>query len=433
MPQQVGKFDFTGIPAAGQADFEGIPKAQPIAQTQNSPAPLPIGAAAPMQNLDLISLFKPENWPAIVATLGGALGGAGGTAFGVGFGGIPGAVGGATLGGGAGEAAKQLANRALGRVAPATHIDAALDIGKEGAIQGAIEGVGHGIVRGAKVGSEALYRGYLKPALNAIDLPKAREIVATALREALPISKAGEDRAAALISDINKQVNNFLGNVTGKVDLHQVAERVRKFAKSKYYKPGVDTTDFKAAMDVADTIDRHPSLVPKGARPTRIDVSPTQANEIKQAVRPNSRAYGQQGSAPEAATRKVAGHELRVDLEGLAPQIGPLNNRERQIIDAVEAVQRAAGREANRNALFGVPTVLSAVGGGAYGAANNDPTTGLLLAVGGRLLLTPAVMSRAAILASRFARIPGTLPAAAVRMAIKVAESESEQQPQQAQ
>jgi hypothetical protein len=308
--------------------------------------------------------------------------------------------------------------------------DAAMDIGGEGAWQGAMEAGGGLLTRGAGAAANAVYRGYLKPALNAIDLPKAREVVATALREALPISKAGEDRGRALIAELNRKVNGVLASASGgRIDLRQIADEVRSFARAKYNRPGVPEEDFAAAMRVADNIDNHPSLAgPAGTR--TVAVNPADANRVKQGLDTavGDRAFGvERGAATEA--RKTGRHATRVAIENVAPEVGGMNAREAQIIDAVEAIQKASGRESNRNAFFGVPSLVSAMGGSAYGAYNNDPVTGLLMAVGGRLMLAPSVMSRAAILASRFAKVPGTVPADAVRLAIQIAESEPENQP----
>lgn len=299
---------------------------------------------------------------------------------------------------------------------------------REGAVQAGAEAVGGAVTKGAQQLGTAVYRGYLKPSLSMVDLPKAREIVATGIREMLPIAKAGEERAGKLIRQLNDQVTSILSSTKGgKVDLHDVAERVRTFARKKFDKPGVDPSDLNAAMEVADRLDAHPSLgLPKGAKATRIDVTPTQANEVKQAVRPNSRAYGQQGATSEAAARKAAGHELRSDLEKVAPEIAGLNDRERKLIDALDAVKHAAGREENRSALFGVPTLVA----GAYGtkemATGDDAATATMKALVMRGALSPAVASRAAILAAKFASVPGTGAALATRMGAILALRESE-------
>lgn len=369
----------------------------------------------------LISLL-----PAAGGAAGGIVGGIGGTVGGMGVGGVPGAIGGAALGGSAGEALRQLVERFRGHAAPATPGEAAKQIGVQGAEQGGLEAAGGLVTKVAGKAATAVMRGYLKPSLAQRSIKDAREIVQTALDEALPVGKAGEERAGRLIADLNKQVNSILANAKGKVDLTQVADKVRAFAKAKYFKPGVDASDYRAALDVADAIDNHASLsLPNGAKVTKVNAS--SANEIKQAVRPASRAYGAQGAAAETATRKVAGSEMRQAIERVSPEVGPLNAREGRLIDAQDAITRAAGREENRNPLFGVPTLIS----GAVGAEESyrrDPVTGLTMALALRAGLTPQVATRAAILASRFARLPGMVPANAARIAIAYA---SGQQPEE--
>jgi hypothetical protein len=290
---------------------------------------------------------------------------------------------------------------------------------KEAGIQGAAEAVGGAVTKGVSALGTAVYRGYLKPSLSMVNLTKAREIVATGIREMLPITTAGEARAQRLIGGINDQVTSMLASAKGSVDLHDVAEKVRAYAKKHYFKPGVDEADFKAAMGVADTLDSHPSL-------NSTHVSPSEGNEIKRAVRPNSRAFGQQGSAPEAATRKAAGAEMRGALEKLAPEIGPLNERERKLINALDAVKHAAGREENRSALFGVPTMIAGGVGLTETGRTGNPAEGAIKALAARGMLSPAVATRAAILAGKFAQVPGTAASMAARMGVVLAQRESD-------
>jgi hypothetical protein len=300
---------------------------------------------------------------------------------------------------------------------------------REAAIQGGAEAAGGVVTKGVSALGTAVYRGYLKPSLSMLDLPKAREVVATGIREMLPITKAGEERAKRLIRDINNQVTAMLSSARGKVDLHAVAERVRKFAQNKYFKPGVDQSDYNAAMEVADLLDNHPALgLPAGVKPSRVEVSAPQANEIKQAVRPNSRAYGAQGADAEATARKTAGHEMRAALEAVEPRIANLNDRERKLIDALDAVTKASGREENRSALFGVPTLVAGAVAGQNYSSDGDAAQALIAGLTARGLLSSAVASRAAILAAKFARVPGTGAALAARMAAILALRESEEQ-----
>lgn len=370
--------------------------------------------------------------PSIGGTIGGIAGGSLGAAAG-GGGAIPGAVGGAMAGGGIGEAVRQLVDRFRGvEGGPSTDYDRTIAMGKEAGLQGAAELAGAGISKAVGAGAKAVMRGYLKPSLAGVKIDKAREIVQTAIDEALPVTAGGERRAGRLIAELNKQINGSLQGVKGKVDLKTVADKVRAFAKAKYYKPGVADADYQAALEVADSIDRHASMeLPNGARVTKVNAS--SANEIKQAVRPNSRAYGQQGSAPEAATRKVAGSEMRQAIEDTAKaegitDVGAKNAREGRLIDAQDAIKRAAGREENKGLNpTAVPNLIAGAFGGAEFARERDPASAIATSLAIRAALSPALMTRAAILASKIAK-NGYAPAAAARMAIETVRSESEQE-----
>lgn len=342
--------------------------------------------------------------PAIGGTVGGVIGGLGGTVAGFGVGGVPGAIGGAALGGGAGEAARQLMNRWRGVSSPATPLEAAKDIAVEGGTQGAMEAAGGAVAKGLEVGGKAVYRGYLKPSLSASNLDKAREIVETGIANWLPVTKGGEAKAARMIGQLNAQVDAELKASGGSVDLAKIADRVRDFAKRTYFRPGSPTQDFDAAMKVADEIDRHPSLgLPAGANPTRVDVPVVQGNQVKQGL---DRAVGDTGFGVErnagTEARKVGRHEARLAIEAKVPGVGALNEQESKLIDALESIQKATGREENKNPLTGVSTILAmGAGGGSVYGATGDPVVALFTALAARGAITPTVATNAAIISAK--------------------------------
>lgn len=348
-------------------------------------------------------------------------------------GGLVGGPIGAAIGGAGGEAIRQVDRRLSGRSAPGTMREAAQDIGVEGAVQGTLEAAGGLLTKAISKGATAVYRGYLKPSLAGAEIAKAREIVDTAIRERLPISQAGETRGKLLISKINNEVNTALKNASvGKsVDLHAIAEKIRTFAKNVYNKPGAPPEDLAAALRVADEIDQHASLgLTPGAKPTRVSVTPEKANQTKQAL---DKAIGDTGFGVErgAATeaRKVGRHAARKAIEEVVPAVKALNKRESEVIDALESVTKAVGRESNKDAFLGMRTLASAGLAGSSMGIGNDPSSALVQAAALRVGLSPNLMSRAAILASRFSKVPGTGAVLAARMGLILALRESEEQP----
>ena len=387
-----------------------------------------------------LSRLKPEarTWtdtaidaiPAVGGALGGIVGGLGGTVAGFGVGGVPGAVGGAAVGGAGGEGIRQAIQTWRGKEAPRTPVEALTDVGTEGVIQGGMEAAGGAIVKGAGAAGKAIYRGYLKPSLAKQSLGKADTIVRTALDEALPITKTGEATAGRVIKELRREVDGILERTGGEIDLKTVADKVRAFARQRYYKPGRSTADFEAAMDVANRIDAHPSLpLPEGAAfdaPPVTTVSASKANQVKRGIDESvgESNFGVERGATKT-TEKIARRTLRQAIEQLAPEVGPINAREGRLIDAAKALSRAVGRESNKSPLIGVNTIASgAVGFGASG----DPFVAAATALATRMALTPEVMSRVAIVAHQLGKTSGSAPASVARAAlVAVLESQQEQ------
>ena len=389
---------------------------------------------------------EPRSWtdtavdllPTLGGIGGGIVGGIGGTVAGMGVGGVPGAIGGATLGGGFGEAAKQLINRARGEEAPTSAGEAAKDIALQGGIQGGSEAIGAGVAKGIGAGAKAVYRGYLKPSLAAKNLPKAKEVVETALNEGIPITRAGAGveaggkitgKAGQIIAEMREEVDRLLTASGQKVNLVQIADKVRAFARRKYFKPGGDPSDYQVALGVADRLDRHPSLMlPAGAKPSRVSVTAPQANEIKRGLQSGvSSSFGVPNAAAKADAEKMASHYTRKAVERVGgPRVAQLNRRESKLIDAAKAIAQAVEREANQSKLYGVKTLAAGAYGGNELRKGDDPLTAFGKFAAARAILQPGTQSWAAIVANRIASKLGVGAASASRLTAYVLGDEGE-------
>lgn len=362
---------------------------------------------------------------------------------------LTGGVPGAALGGAAGTGYEELIRHA--KEIPGAVVDVARNLVtqpratlqgfKEGALEGAetaglsaaanaaLEFGGQKVMGAIGSGANAIYRGYLKPSLAGHSINDAQAIVDTAIREGLPISNLGKEKAGQLIGELKGEVEQILKDrqniartTHGDIDLTDVANRVRTWARQNYYKAGRPPEDFEAAMRVADHIDAHPSVgVPKGGTPPPQPVTLTEANEVKRTLDASAgdRAFGVERSAATEA-EKQGRRILRTELEARAPKIASLNARESKLIDAAEAIKRAIEREANQNALVGVKSVLAVGAGGVEYGRTGDPWSAAAKALALRYALSPARATKVAILASRLGKIPGVAPASAARVAMAV-------------
>lgn len=361
--------------------------------------------------------------PSVGGALGGIVGGIGGTVLGMGVGGVPGAVGGAALGGAGGEGFKQAINFLRGQPSPTTEGAAALEMAKQGGLQGALEAGGAAVSKGLAVGGKAVYRGYLKPSLAKSSVGKANEIVDAAIDEALPVTRAGVGEARNIIGTLRAKVDDILATTSGTVDLKSVADRLRTWAKAEYGHAGMDA-DYDAALAVADSLDKSSALAQTGRLAT--DVPLSEANTIKRGLyrQVGTNQYGMP-SQPATTARKAAGRFIKEDLEAAAPSIAPLNARESKLIPVAKAINQAVEREANQNPLYGMKTIAAGglalgAGGGTY-AISHDPIKGaaaLALTLAGRVALSPAVATRAAIVAQKLGEQGIAAPLAA-RLAVQ--------------
>lgn len=365
--------------------------------------------------------------------IGGAVGGILGTVSGIPTAGLtsaPAAIAGASILGAGGEAAKQLINRVRGKDTPQTSGAAALGIGEQGAIQGALEGAGQAVMPVLAKTGEAVYRGYLKPSLSRVNLPKAARIVRTAIEENLPVTAGGLKQADAVITQLKAKVDSLLASAPGRtVSLPEIADDVRAWAKRAFDRPGRDPADYQKALAVADRIDKHPSLAASGSG--GLDVELPAANQVKRDLQASANdKFGVPGVSAEVATEKYASASARRAVEqgasGLSDAsgqgVGALNMRESKLIDVARALERATGREGNLHKLYGARALVGAAAGSGEFARTHDPYAAAATALASQLALSPAIATRAAILAVKIGeRVPGTVAADAARAAVQAA------------
>lgn len=361
-------------------------------------------------------------------TIGGMAGGLAGTA-----GGPLVAAGLSALGGAAGRMGQRVIEGAQGYAVP-EGADLALDAAGAGAAQGTAELVGAGAAKALSAGGRAVYRGYLKPPLSERMLPKGEQMVTTAIREGLPVSEGGKEAGERLIGELKAEVDGLLQGSNRQVDIKAVANRIRRFARSRYYRPGTDLSDFHAAMSVADSIDNHPSLgIPSGVNPTSIRVRLADGNEIKRAL---DRSIGETQfgvtSGAKTSTQKAARHEINQALRAQMPAIGPLNTRESHLIDTVKAIERAVARESNTNQLTGWRSIVSGATAATGVATGQDSDTSIAMGVFMRAGLDPRVATRLAITSVRASKQLGLGLTEAMRLAMAAGSVQADE-PQRAQ
>ena len=375
--------------------------------------------------------------PYLGGTAGGVIGGTGGTVAGLGVGGIPGAMGGAALGGVGGEGLRQAIQTWRGVEAPRDPTAALTRLAAQGAGQAAAEGVGLGVARTVAKSARGIYRGYLKPSLAKREIRKAPLKVETAIEEGLPISRAGVAKGERLIGALNAEVEQLITAAHGIGDLRAIAKKVRAFATRQYHKPGADPGAYKAALAVADRIDRHPSLRAFPTAFPRAKVSVAELQDLKRTLQASAReSYGVPHAGATEAAEKVGARAARRTIEdftgGPGGRVAQLNARESRLLDSVRAIHHAVEREASQQKVYGVRSLW--VPGTAAGAASVAGLPWPAAVAGGLALrkgLQPEVMTNVAILAARVQRKLGIGIASANRLAAYVVQEALGQNPRE--
>lgn len=280
--------------------------------------------------------------PSLAGAAGGIVGGIGGTVFGMGVGGVPGAIGGAALGGGAGEAAKELINRARGAPDVGTMTQAATNIGAAGAVQGGAEAVGAGVGAGAKAAAPWLMQKALKPTASVLSEYKttAPKLIQTLLDGGISVTQAGVDRLQTLFDATNRDIANAVSNATGRIDKKTVSARALTTA-NKVAQQVNPTADLQAVGDTVQEFMNHPIF--KG------DLSVAEAQAMKIGTYQQiGKKYGEVSSAA-IETQKALARGLKEEIASEVPGIGALNQKDSDLMAALDAVGRRVALSGNKD------------------------------------------------------------------------------------
>lgn len=307
-----------------------------------------------------------DSIPWLGGMAGGMVGGAGGTVLGAVVGGVPGAVGGAALGGAAGESIKQLLDTYRGHP-KASSSDAAQAIGEQALIQGGSELAGIGIAKGATSLGSTLMQQAVKPSqrLAAEFRTSQRAISDTLLKEGVNVTPKGVEKLKTLLGATQADLRQALreADATGAtISPQAVAQRVDD-ASARAMKQVNPSADLGAIEDVRDEFLHHPGYPgqypiqskaqaamnpqPKVTRP----LMPSEAQDMKVGTYQQlAGKYGEVSSA-QAEAQKALARGLREEIEKSVPTARATNQREAQLLAALEATGRQAALAGNKSSI----------------------------------------------------------------------------------
>jgi hypothetical protein len=360
------------------------------------------GPAAPKAEpgvLERVGNFVKNHPTEIGATLGGiaAVPLTGGTSL------WP-AMAAAGLGGAGGAGLGMLAGAATGTGdAPATASGVLRAMGEEGAMQAGAEAGGRAISGVLRAGANRLYQSVLKPTLAArTEYPT---LVQTAVENAIPVSKGGAEKAAAL-----------------KEASMQTADQLVHDASAQ---PGAPTIDPRQAVsgitDAIQSVRDLPVARPQmkaigdyGRQYLAEHPTPMTLEQAQRAVRATDKYYDpayratidRSNALTNGQTAAAVGinDETRGLLRQAVPGLQAQNANTSALRGVEDAVARRAGQQGNLSAVGMQHLINAGLGAGAGELYGRDRGIGTFAAM--EMLTNPMVASQIAIRGAQASRLP---------------------------
>lgn len=320
-------------------------------------------------------------------------------------------AGAAGLGGAAGQAAVDIPESLTAEQRAQRAAETGLT---QAALQGAVEWAQPAFGAAAK----KVYGSYIKPYVESAK--DAAKQVKSLLENELSLSAEGVSEGKKLIAQARQEIDAFVAQQHGVASLTDIANHVREWANAKYGGHGGSETARAAANKVADEILKNVDPnVPFSDIVPWSDIHGTKRTLQQRA----DTAYEQNAPSPEKEAVMEGAAEARRMLSKMpgGGEYGARNAATSTLISAVDSAEQAVN--ANwKSKIISPSTALAGMAGLAAGTIGNT-TEAIVATLAAKYALQPQYVSRVMLLANKFAQLPGTTAANAVRMALSAAES----------
>lgn len=249
------------------------------------------------------------------------------------------------------EALDKAAYAAGGKVTDVTG-SPALGTATNVAMQAAPMVLGGGV--GAQVGKLAgeglaprLMQSALKPTWEVLDAGKGQRAVKTMLEDGRLVGHGGVGNLKTDIGDLKGQSNALVANATGDVGVGSINQKLADLLK-EYGASSTPSADHAAIKGVQDEFLAHPYL----GGGDSMSVQLAQAMKERNYKKLGDAAYGS-GLKPAAERDaiKTITTGLREGVEGVAPEVGPINSKTSDLINAKNIAERAVLMNDNKHPL----------------------------------------------------------------------------------
>ena len=172
-----------------------------------------------------------------------------------------------------------------------------------------------------------------------------------------PKAQAAANRPAN-VDSINKKVADALANSNATAQKPDVLNRLYD-VMDRVERQATPQSDIKNVQSAWNDFSQHP-LIPGNDIPVQL------AQDIKRGTYRQIRdKYGEQGAASVEAQKAIA-RGLKEEIAKAVPEIGPLNARESELLNALKLVERRAAIEGNKNPVGLMPLTNNPAMAGAF-------------------------------------------------------------------
>lgn len=200
-----------------------------------------------------------------------------------------------------------------------------------------------------QAGARSLMQSAMKPTLEALRTGKAASAIDTMLEEGVNVTKGGVEKLRSQIGELNQQIADAIASSPATVDKGKVASELQG-TLNKFLNQVNPSAD-KAAIEKAwNEFLTHPLLT--GVRDMPVQL----AQKLKQGTYKalGEKSYGELKGA-EIEAQKTLARGLKDEISAAVPEVGPLNAKESDLINALNVAQRRVLIDGNKNpASFGI-------------------------------------------------------------------------------
>lgn len=253
---------------------------------------------------------------------------------------------------------------------------------------------GDAIRRGGEAVSTRLMQSAVKPEWSKLDKGEAQRAIATLLREGINPTMGGVQKMRGMIDDIGGQVDDLIANSSANVSKSAVLDRLGP-TRQQFMQQVTPEADMKVLNAAASEFANHPAFTPRApagnapwsafdaytAAKASDDIPVQLAQQLKQGTyrQLGSKPYGELGGASTEAQKSLA-RGLKDEISRVVPEVGPLNARQADLLNALNVARRRAYMESNKDI------------GGLMSLAGNPVAAGAFLA--DRTALVKALLAR---------------------------------------